>query len=993
MLCLAWLIEYTIDDVAFKTSKEIVCTLIENYCGIANNKNIEGGKSDTDIALAIGRICIDYPDVVVDFKNILTKDNCKKGMLKYLDVYRGGLLPSIAKTIGDGGQFINHLAYKFNSDAANWVWNRDTVHAKIDELITEYEIVEVSNKVLTKNVTYQETIRAWCGKIEQIRLAFSVIKNELGDARAFYEMLYNLKKANSLLDSQKQQFLALVKDNIDNFKYFMSSQSSLFMSACGFYLDDLTEEDAKIILEEDKYGFKGTFTAELNVYTGKVQAAVKTYKSTLGHIKLRKSWMDLTSTESPFDWSNKYGMPIMIMVPAAEAATARSVFATINTKSTDDNAIKVAEEYITKMSYLPELNSRSSRDKAFAEAFLGEYAVLFEDVEKVTADEFAQLYAERKEILKNFVDSLDEAVDYCKVLSVKEEKAIYYLTDLTQPEKERVFEWLNVYGHGYTSGDLTGILRHIYPDLSDYLSSFRFRNGLLDSYFESYKYQKVINRILPNFELIVDEQSRTLSFVDVLPARSAIVDKLDLAQAHAYFLDALGVEYLGYIQAKCNQYGLSANIMCGRCELPSLTCFNKDFVVTCESKGCAVSDIKSLDEIKHHGENSFDYQKVKIPVYLISELEVIDTLLKNIRAAIYSGYLSKAVIISDHGASRLAVLHETETLWRMATDGVHSGRCCPQNEIDVKPDSAIEAEGFWVLANYDRFKGGRKANVEVHGGATLQKLSMLTRLLPFVEKRVNIIELAPKGTGKSYVFGHISKHGMITDGGKVTRAKMFYDATRRKPGFICGPDFVAIDEVKLVNFGDENEMRSILQGYLEYGKFNANGYDGESDAGVVFLGNIQQENMDEYTYMLGELPALFQETALLDRIHGFVKGWDIPRMNDSLKITGWALNSEYFCSIMHELRSDLSYRAIVERIVDVPERADTRDTEAIKRIATAYLKLLFPHVRSEFDVDKQEFNDYCLIPAMRMRRIIKLQQGMIDREYKGKDVPLLTVKV
>ena len=353
-----------------------------------------------------------------------------------------------------------------------------------------------------------------------------------------------------------------------------------------------------------------------------------------------------------------------------------------------------------------------------------------------TTDEFAQLYAERKEILKNFVDSLDEAVDFCKVLSVKEDKAIYYLTDLTQPEKERVFEWLNVYGHSYTPGNLTGVLRHIYPDLSDYLSSFRFRNGLLDSYFESYKYQKVINRILPSFELIVDEQSHELSFVDILPARSAIVDKLDLAQAHAYFFDALGVEYLGYIQAKCNQYGLSANIMCGRCELPSLTCFNKDFVITCESKGCAISDIKSLDEIKHHGENSFDYQKVKTPVYLISELEIIDTLLKNIRANIYGGHLSKAVIISDHGASRLAVLHETETLWRMATDGVHSGRCCPQNEIDVKPDSAIGAEGFWVLANYDRFKGGRKANVEVHGGATLEEVAV--PIIEITRKPVNI---------------------------------------------------------------------------------------------------------------------------------------------------------------------------------------------------------------------------------------------------------------
>ncbi len=276
--------------------------------------------------------------------------------------------------------------------------------------------------------------------------------------------------------------------------------------------------------------------------------------------------------------------------------------------------------------------------------------------------------------------------------------------------------------------------------------------------------------------------------------------------------------------------------------------------------------------------------------------------------------------------------------------------------------------------------------------SNLQKVTMLTRLLPFVEKRVNLIELAPKGTGKSYVFGHISKNGLLTDGGKVTRSKMFYDAVRRKPGFICGPDFVAIDEVKLVSFGNENEMRSIMQGYLEYGKFNSNGYEGVSDAGVVFLGNIDESNMNEYSYMLAELPTLFQETALLDRIHGFVKGWDIPRMNDSLKVTGWALNSEYFCSIMHELREEMSYRAIVERIVEVPERADTRDTEAIKRVATAYLKLLFPHVRTEQDVDLLEFRDYCLTPAMRMRQIIKMQQGMIDTEYKGKDVPMLKVK-
>lgn len=268
-----------------------------------------------------------------------------------------------------------------------------------------------------------------------------------------------------------------------------------------------------------------------------------------------------------------------------------------------------------------------------------------------------------------------------------------------------------------------------------------------------------------------------------------------------------------------------------------------------------------------------------------------------------------------------------------------------------------------------------------------QKLAVLTRLLPFVEKKLNIIELAPKGTGKSYLFGHVSKYGTLVDGGKVTRSKMFYDNAARRYGFIQGNDFVAIDEIKLVKFNDDNEMRSILQGYMEYGTFNCNGVEGEADAGIVFLGNIAQDNMDEYSYMLGELPPLFQETALLDRIHGFIKGWDIPRMNENLMLTGWALNSEYFCSIMHSLRDDTSYRAIVDRLIDVPDKADTRDTKAVKKIATAYLKLLFPHVRNINDISSRDFRTYCLKPAIKMREIVRLQQMQIDKEYKGKELP------
>lgn len=378
-----WLIEYAIDDIKFKTNKDTVCTLIDCYCAIANNQNDGKGKSDSDIALEIGELCINYPDVVEDLKTVLTKDRCKKGMLKYLETYDGGKLVSIASSVGDGGQYINHLEYKFSSDAANWVWNKDTVHSKIDELIIEYEIIENSNKVLAKNTTYVDTIRAWNDKIGQIRLAYSVIKNNLDEGKEFYEMLRDLKKANNLLDSQKKRFLDLLMANVDGFRTFISTQGEMFEKSCSHYLDGLTLEDVKTMIEDDQYGFKGTYNLEPNKYYEKVQKAVADYKGTLEHVKLRNHWKDLTGTDSPMDWSAKYTMPIKALVPESEIISARKAFATINTGKKNPEAIAHAKDYISKMSYIEKLNSKDERDKAFKEVFIKDYAVLFDSVDEV----------------------------------------------------------------------------------------------------------------------------------------------------------------------------------------------------------------------------------------------------------------------------------------------------------------------------------------------------------------------------------------------------------------------------------------------------------------------------------------------------------------------------------------------------------------------------------------------------------------------------------
>lgn len=267
-----------------------------------------------------------------------------------------------------------------------------------------------------------------------------------------------------------------------------------------------------------------------------------------------------------------------------------------------------------------------------------------------------------------------------------------------------------------------------------------------------------------------------------------------------------------------------------------------------------------------------------------------------------------------------------------------------------------------------------------------QKTAMLKRLLPFVEKRVNLIELAPKGTGKSYVFSQISKHGWLNSGGVITRAKLFYDMSINLEGLIPNYDYVALDEISTIRFSDVEELQGALKGYLESGAYTVGIKSGSGEAGFVLLGNIPIEKMDENVSMFDKLPYMFHDSALLDRFHGFVKGWEMPRMKESLKAEGWALNTEYFAEIMHELRNDMTAGSVVNALLEVPDGADTRDTAAIKRITTGFVKLFFPHWKSADDVDRELFEKYCLAPAIDMRRIIKVQLGILDAEFRGKDI-------
>ncbi len=274
-----------------------------------------------------------------------------------------------------------------------------------------------------------------------------------------------------------------------------------------------------------------------------------------------------------------------------------------------------------------------------------------------------------------------------------------------------------------------------------------------------------------------------------------------------------------------------------------------------------------------------------------------------------------------------------------------------------------------------------------------KKLNLLSRLLVYVEPNLNMIELAPKGTGKSYVFNNISKYNWTVSGGVITRAGLFYNIATKTPGIIHNYDFLALDEVETLSFSNEEEILGAFKNYLENGKIVVGNYSSISDCGLIMLGNIKLDRRlkpRHRNFFLG-LPPYFHSSAFIDRIHGFIEGWEMFRFNENLKMVGIALNTEYFSEILHQLRKDNTGSYIVSSYLEIPHSADTRDVKAVKKLCNAYLKLLYPHAKNRMDIPKDDFIKYILNPALEKRAVIRQQLSELDPEYSP-DMPDIKCK-
>lgn len=370
--------------------------------------------------------------------------------------------------------------------------------------------------------------------------------------------------------------------------------------------------------------------------------------------------------------------------------------------------------------------------------------------------DFPRLYKERKWLIERLPEDISQVRKFCDHVGQHEKYSVYYLTDSTDIERLTFLKCLETYD--YSESELSEICKIVAPEIYLYLEKFNFTtmntpvppnndkmHEELTEYFSKYKIQKLTNHIFPEFYAAVKEYAVTRPYNKLL-TRISIVKDLDKKNSKLHFFDALGVEYLSYIVAKCERYDLQAVIHVAHCDLPSITSINLDFRKYFDTENDEIGT-KKLDELKHHS-LTVDYRKCPEPIHLFEELDIIDTELRKIRAMLVDRSTEKIIMVSDHGASRLAVIKQSECdVLELDSKGEHSGRCCLASDDPNIPEATYE-NNFSVLANYDRFKGGRKANVEVHGGATLEET-----VVPIIE-----ITLMPEKSEMYLVNSFISFH-------------------------------------------------------------------------------------------------------------------------------------------------------------------------------------------------------------------------------------------
>ena len=383
-----------------------------------------------------------------------------------------------------------------------------------------------------------------------------------------------------------------------------------------------------------------------------------------------------------------------------------------------------------------------------------------------------------------------------------------------------------------------------------------------------------------------------------------------------------------------------------------------------KAKALETGEVKIIDLITARVDNKGEYV-ASLPSLRLTDVRISSELVNQHERMLTGGFYAELGVTFD-----VAIAQENKG----RPFGITSLREIQLSKRDVL-ETLAKARHAFTTEEWKEFLL-RSIGIESRGLSARQKNALLLRMVPFVERNYNLVELGPRGTGKSHLFQQVSPYAHLISGGKATVAKMFVENTAKgRRGLVCQYDVVCFDEVSGISF-DQKDGVNIMKGYMESGEFSRGKESIRADGSIVLVGNfdVDVENQQRVGHLFGPLPPeMRNDTAFMDRIHAFLPGWDVPKINKDLVTNHFGLVSDFLSECWTQLRNQ-------SRVIELQNRVyfggalSGRDTNAVNKTVSGLLKLLYP---SSEDVIPEEDLEWAVRIAMEVRRRVKEQQKRV----------------
>src|SRR5690554_305154 len=264
---------------------------------------------------------------------------------------------------------------------------------------------------------------------------------------------------------------------------------------------------------------------------------------------------------------------------------------------------------------------------------------------------------------------------------------------------------------------------------------------------------------------------------------------------------------------------------------------------------------------------------------------------------------------------------------------------------------------------------------------TRSKLLQLTRLVPFAENNYNLIELGPKGTGKSHIYSEMSPHGILISGGEVTKAKLFVNNSNGEIGLVGYWDVVAYDEFAGKSKRADKGLVDIMKNYMANKNFSRGTQVYGASASMVFVGNTDHSvpYMLKHSNLFEALPSEYYDTAFLDRIHAYLPGWEVQKLRNEMFTFGYGFIVDYLAEVLKELRKE-DHTQEYRKYFELSDSITTRDRDSVAKTFSGLVKVIFP------DGTLTEEEALILLDAaIECRKRVKQQLVKMDETFEEVD--------